>query len=236
MAERRVLAIDTSTPTQSVALLCPGRSPSRRHQRQGRGHGGELLVTIAALLEEAALRPGDLDLLVYGAGPGSFTGLRVGLACLKGLAFANGTPLLPLSSLEGMAWGARGRGGLLVPLIDARKRELYAAAWRVTPTGDLTQLAPDQCLAPDALPALIAGLRQPDEPVTVFGEGALAWRDALAAALPDGALDTDEALLAPDALALAARALALPAPAIPPLASLEPNYQRLSEAEALFGR
>lgn len=221
----RRLAVDTSTLTQSVALTegpdVLGERSLRRRRGRGAGHSGSLLRAIHEVVRESGLRLSDVDLFVAGLGPGSFTGLRIGLSCLKGLAYATGTPLVGISSLEAMAAGAA-TSGLTVPVLDARKREVYAAVYR-----DGAAVMPDCAIAPETLATRLEALRDSDEGVTFLGEG-LATYGASFAGLGRA---LGPAFASPRAAVVALLAARIEVQDVPPLACLEPNYQRASDAE-----
>src|SRR5690242_7052400 len=104
----KILAIETATAWQCVALLDGERVVGRRDQDAAGSHARLLLPAIDRLLSEAGLRPAQLDGLVVSIGPGSFTGLRVGLATALGIRTIAGLPLVAVPTLEGMAWNQRG--------------------------------------------------------------------------------------------------------------------------------
>jgi len=240
-----VASLDTATLTLSCALveLFPGAPPrlvrERREPAAPRppagetgGHGGRLPGALSALLEEERLRLDDVEGLAVGLGPGSFTGLRIGLATWKGLAYAGRRPLAGASSLAAMALaasqGAR-PGALLVPLLDARKGEVYAGFYRAA-AGGVEAVEPEVALAPDVIVERLAGV----DGALVFGEGRRAHAAALERlARPAAPHD----VLAPGALEIAA----LAAPRLVgagwdarAVFALEPHYVRKSEAEVRF--
>jgi tRNA threonylcarbamoyladenosine biosynthesis protein TsaB len=136
-----VLAIDTSTRTTSVALA------GRERVSVNHGHS-DVLVQVDALCRELGLSPAQLDAVTVGAGPGSFTGLRIGMATAKGIAFAAGKPLWAVSSLAALAWRARDRDAdVIVAVLDARRGEIYAGCF----ARDLAALAPERVMAPGDL-------------------------------------------------------------------------------------
>jgi tRNA threonylcarbamoyladenosine biosynthesis protein TsaB len=137
----KVLAIDTATLTASAAIVVDGITLAEESVRTG-SHSEELMPMVARVMERAGLVPAQLDAVAVGAGPGSFTGLRIGMATAKGIAFAAGKPLWLGSSLAALAEAARRRGarGLVVPVLDARRGEVYVGlpdGERVMPPGEL---------------------------------------------------------------------------------------------------
>ncbi|MCG5055056.1 MAG: tRNA (adenosine(37)-N6)-threonylcarbamoyltransferase complex dimerization subunit type 1 TsaB [Myxococcales bacterium] len=160
------LAIETSTRTARVALVDARGEMTGEATRTADRHSANLLAMCDELFRAAGLTPRDLRLITCGAGPGSFTGLRVGLAIAKGLALPFGTPLVMISSLEILAHDlaeAAPSSEQLLPLLDAGKGELHAqlfvrragalaaegAAWRLTPPSLVAHL--------QANPLLVAG-------------------------------------------------------------------------------
>ena len=237
---RTVLALDTSTLTQSIALRAGDTLLSERVLQTRRGHASTLLATIQAVLDDGRIALKDLDLLVVGAGPGSFTGLRIGMACLKGLAFTTETPLVTVSSLAAIAAQAGPSGGLLVPAIDARKKEVYAGLYRNDARGLPEAVFEDRAFSPDNLVEAVMAHLDGDEQVFLSGSAMANYRGHLIEALSSrGARVTalDSAYGFPRAAHLARIAQARISPEdIPPLDTLEPNYQRLSDAEINFGK
>jgi tRNA threonylcarbamoyladenosine biosynthesis protein TsaB len=210
-----ILAFDTATPATTVALaLDDGRVLSRRHDPapgERPGHQELLLAHAVTLLEEAGVTLAQLDRVAVGVGPGTFTGLRIGVATARGLAHAHDLPLIPVSTLhalaervaagverptaEGRPGGAaemstpeegetarRGDGARpLLAVLDARRGEAFAAAWAGAEARD-PRATP--LLAPAALSpeALVAAVAAlPAAPLAV-GDGALRFREQLEAA------------------------------------------------------
>jgi tRNA threonylcarbamoyladenosine biosynthesis protein TsaB len=188
-----ILAFDTATPATSVALaLGDGRVLSRRHDPgpgERPGHQELLLGYAVALLEEAGVGFPELDRIAVGVGPGTFTGLRIGVATARALAAAQEVPLVPVSTLHALAADAAldaadepapGERPLLA-VLDARRGEAFAAAWPAGEAADpgATPLLAPAVLSPDALAAAVAEL--PAAPLAV-GDGALRFRQQLQAA------------------------------------------------------
>src|SRR6056297_1404685 len=128
----RILAIETATSHQAVALIEGTELKEHRVQRVRYNHGSSLLQNIDHLLQAQGIEVAEIDLFAVGLGPGSFTGLRVGLATAKALARATDKPIVGVSSLAAIAEGpARANPqATVLATFDARRREVYAAAYR----------------------------------------------------------------------------------------------------------
>ena len=237
-----VAALDTSTLTLSCALLELRDSGievlttrTDRPAGPGGGHGIRLPGALTDLLGAVGRSVRDVEGFAIGLGPGSFTGLRIGLATWKGLAYANRRPIAGVSSLMAMALAAApdaSEGALLVPLLDAKKGEVYAGFYRRVGPTEVVALLPDAALAPAALHAALAGLPRELEPLA-FGEGF----EAHQAALAGGVTQLATAVRTPAAPAvglLAAAALRCAPYDTRTLSALEPHYVRASEAEVKF--
>jgi tRNA threonylcarbamoyladenosine biosynthesis protein TsaB len=223
MAAMRILALDTATLVASVAVLVVDDTETivAAGDAHADTHSEKLLPLIDMVLQQAGLAPAALDAIACGAGPGSFTGLRIGLATAKGLCFALGKPLLLISSLAALADAARGRD--VLALLDAKKREVYAGLF----AADGTPLGGERVLPPDALVEHVhatAGGR----PLVVIGDGAAAYPEAAARC---GEVDL-AARRTPDARAVARLAAArLRTGATDEVLTAAPTYIRASEAE-----
>jgi tRNA threonylcarbamoyladenosine biosynthesis protein TsaB len=145
-----VLALETSTEYCSVALLCPG-AVSVREAHAGQRHSDLILSMVDEVLNEARIELVDLHGIAFGAGPGSFTGLRIACGVAQGLAFGAGLPLAPVTTLAALARAAG--GSKIVACLDARMEEIYHAAYKRTQTGVREVSAPVLCTALGA-PAL----------------------------------------------------------------------------------
>ena len=153
-----VLGFDTSMPTTAACVLRPGAdpvaTPSPAPERLlGRpDHSAELLPLLAKLLGEAGIGWDDVEAIAVGVGPGTFTGLRIGVATARALAQGLGIALHPVSSLEALAAGladVAGAGRPLLPLIDAKRREVFVAAYEAR--DPLVRLWGPEALAPEEL-------------------------------------------------------------------------------------
>lgn len=176
-----VLGFDTSTNATSVALrLADGRVAEARDDPPAGAHPGHatrLLAMADDLLEDAATKFADVGRIAVGVGPGTFTGLRVGIATARGLAQSSGAELVGVSSLRALALPAlREDGAAVLAAIDARRGEIFAAAY----SADGDELACGRALEPDALASLLDEIG-PASALAV-GDGALRYRTELEAA------------------------------------------------------
>jgi tRNA threonylcarbamoyladenosine biosynthesis protein TsaB len=241
-----IAALDSATLTLSCALLEAGergvevvavRTEQARAKAApgGGGHGTRLPEAISELLVATDRRLPDVEGYAVGIGPGSFTGLRIGLASFKGLAYANRRPIAGASSLQAMALAAApaaGPGALLVPLLDARKGEVYAGFYRRVGPAEVALVHPEAALSPAALLATLATLPRDLEPLA-FGEGWSLYEAALTPRLTELATEV-RTPPAPEVGRLAAAALLAASFDVARLSALEPHYVRASEAEVKF--
>lgn len=217
-----VFGLDSAGRTAGVAVEQDGRLVYECYLDAGHTHSETLLCLCQNALDAVHLRPAQIDLFAAAAGPGSFTGLRIGLAAVKGMAFAHDTPCAAVSTLEALAYAAPVEGTLLCAL-DARRGEVYWAAFRAG-DGEVHRLCPDSAAPAETLRAFV---QQADAPVWLLGDGAALVQNTLA--------DTGKTRLMPEAWRLgraggvcrAARAAGETIPA----ALLVPDYHRLSQAE-----
>lgn len=153
----KLLAVDTATTSCGVAVA-DGRTIVDRHAVISRvTHSRHLLSIIDDLLRRNRLAVSDMDGFAVTRGPGSFTGLRIGISTIKGLAAATDRPVAGISSLEALAWHFHESPVMVCPLIDARKGEVYPCRYRFD-NGRITALCPEAVLPPDQA---VAGIDQP---------------------------------------------------------------------------
>ena len=222
----KILALETSAKAASCAVLSDGVPVASAWQATGLTHSRTLLPMVEDMLKNSELALSDLDAVAVAAGPGSFTGLRIGVAAVKGLAWAAEKPCLPVSTLEAMAWPLSHLEGAVVCAMDARRQQIYNAVFRAE-SGRLTRLCPDRAVS---LAEAAEDLRSLEGPITVVGDGAALCHDYLTAqgvvcALAPVHLRLQSAV----GVGMAAERL-WPAGAIDAQA-LRPVYLRLSQAE-----
>lgn len=171
----RVLGLDTATMAASAAVVEDGNWVAEFTLHTEKVHSRRLMPLLAAMLEESGLAIGDIDGIAVSAGPGSFTGLRIGMTAAKGLAYALNKPIVRISTLAALAFNLTYASGLVCPILDARMQEVYTAVYR-TGGGE-----PESVLAPAAMPvdALLANITGQDERVVFLGDAISKYRDAI---------------------------------------------------------
>ncbi|MBI4196920.1 MAG: tRNA (adenosine(37)-N6)-threonylcarbamoyltransferase complex dimerization subunit type 1 TsaB [Deltaproteobacteria bacterium] len=188
----KILAVDTSTLTGSVALLFEEEKQLKTIGEITLSvsvvHSERLLPAIQRLLEEAGASLAEIDLFGVAHGPGSFTGLRIGMATVQGLSLSTGKPAVGVSSLETLAMNAVLHDGLVVPMFDARRGEVYSAVYKANgarPRG-LESVEPEVAVSPEKFLELLS-LR--DEPTfLMIGRGAEVYRTVILERLGSRAL------------------------------------------------
>lgn len=218
-----ILAFESTAKAASAALLRDGRLLSQYSQCSGLTHSRTLLPMGEDMLKNAELTLGDVNLLAVAHGPGSFTGVRIGVSMVKGLAWASDKPCVGVSTLEAMAWHGLAAGGLICPVMDARRGQVYNALFRIE-DGRPVRLTEDR---PIALRDLAEELRPMGERVFLVGDGAeLSFGTLTQLGIP--CILAPENLRMQDAWGVAMAALdKTPGNAD----SLLPVYLRLSQAE-----
>jgi tRNA threonylcarbamoyladenosine biosynthesis protein TsaB len=196
-----VLVVESATEAAGVALADEDGVLGSVTVARGRRHTETIAPSIEAICGRLGVGLTDLDMVGVDVGPGLFTGLRVGVGTVKALAFALSVPVVTAGSLEVLAHGLVSSGGvegrLVVPVIDARRAEVFSSRFRVS-GGALLEVGSDAVGDPEALAADLAGL---DEPVVLVGNGALRY-DSLFSAVP-GATLAGPAYSSPPVMALA---------------------------------
>jgi tRNA threonylcarbamoyladenosine biosynthesis protein TsaB len=225
----RLLAVETSTLTGAVALLESGGVVAESRVNIAVTHGERLMAAIDGVLRAARWELAHVEAFAVARGPGSFTGLRIGLSTVKGLAFATGKPVVGVPTLDALAWALPFCAYPVCAVLDARKNEVYAALYR-TLEGRLEPLG-----APRAVPPAILAeeLRDGTEgPVVFVGDAVAPFAGVLADVLGMRARLAPADLRLPSAVTvgeLGGAALSRGETVDP--AALEPLYLRPSEAE-----
>jgi tRNA threonylcarbamoyladenosine biosynthesis protein TsaB len=224
------LAIDTATKTAGVALLGDERILAEYFFDLPVNHSETVLPAVHRGLELAGIGVAGVGLIALTVGPGSFTGLRIGASTVKGLALAAGTPVVGVSTLEALAYNAVGFPGVICPLLDARKGEVYAGLYRTDGEGFPEPVMEERVATPgDILPHV-----QGD--ALFLGDG-LAAAAGLIAGRPGGIthfLPPNLQSIRASSVALIGRRKRQRGEALD-LTTFVPRYLRRSEAEIRFG-
>ena len=163
----RILALETSAKSVSCALTQDGGVLASAYQCTGLTHSRTLMPMVEDLLKNAELTLRDIDRIAIAAGPGSFTGLRIGIAAVKGLAWAADKPCCAVSTLYAMAQNVRHMDGPIIGAMDARRNQIYNALFEAK-DGVLTRLCPDRAIGLDEL---CGELKSNSRRAVVLGDG-----------------------------------------------------------------
>ena len=221
----RILIIDTATMVCSVAAADTTGRQSSLVLARNQTHARHVMTMADQVLAQLDWKYNDLTHLAVSCGPGSFTGLRIGISSAKGIALALNLPILALSALELLAYQAGGWPGSIVPMIDARRKVIYFAVYRWK-NGRLTVLTPPAVGAPEN------AIDHINEPVLLLGSGALAYQAMLHRKLGDNARFPARVWSIPHALTAAMAIINgewLLEPVMPE--KVAPIYLRKSDAE-----
>ncbi|OGQ96268.1 MAG: tRNA (adenosine(37)-N6)-threonylcarbamoyltransferase complex dimerization subunit type 1 TsaB [Deltaproteobacteria bacterium RIFOXYD12_FULL_57_12] len=224
-----LLALETATTFGSVALVAGDRCVAEYSLQSPLTHSRRLLAGVEWIMQESGSRWEDIDGIAVSLGPGSFTGLRIGLSTVKGLVLATGKPLLGVGTLDGLAGQFRQACHLVCPVLDARKKEVYTAFYRSDAHGVCQRLSEYLVLPPEAFCAMLT------EPVILVGDGAEVYGELFQERLAGRVSIAPASIYFPRAAAIGMLAVAkwrrqefLDA------STTVPVYIRPSEAELLF--
>lgn len=223
-----ILGIETSTRTGSVALLSERGVIAEYTLSIDLTHSERLMAAVDRVLADTQTAPGGLDGIGVAVGPGSFTGLRIGVAAAKGLAFALDRPLAAVPTLKALAAGLPQALYPVCPLLDAKKKEVYAAVYRLAGNEPVPEM-PERVLSLASLAEAISG------PVIFTAEGAHLFRDELLRLFGDRARFAPLAASAPSAAVVAELALGMIAAGqVSDPDQVVPQYIRRAEAEVAW--
>lgn len=223
----RILAFETSAKAASAALTEGGKLLGESYQNTGMTHSQTLLVMAEDLLKQCGFTASDVDAVAVAEGPGSFTGVRIGVAAAKGFAWGRELPCVGVSTLEAMAVALGVYSGYVCPVMDARRSQVYNALFHVD-CGKYTRIREDRAISLEDLSADLQNLR---EPIFLVGDGSVLCYNTL--------LETVSGLVKPAEHRMHQRAVGVALLAERKLAAgesadgaaLVPNYLRLSQAE-----
>ena len=219
-----ILAVDSSAAVASVAILADDTVLGEYFLDNGNTHSETILPMTESLLSRLSMTVDDIDLFAVSIGPGSFTGLRIGVATIKGLAFGRNKPCAAISTIEALAYNLREFSGILCPVMDARREQVFTALFR-SDGKRIERLTPDGAMDLTELNNLLATYK---EPIYLCGDG----YDLAKKALTVKTMDTPARLIPQSAISVALLALRdRRAGCTTDEASLAPVYLRLSKAE-----
>lgn len=223
----KIIALESSAVTASVAVTEDEKLLAQSFQNSGLTHSATLMPMAADLLKNTGLTLDEMDVVAVAAGPGSFTGVRIGVAAAKGLAWPGDKPCAPCSTLESMAWQCAHMGGEICAAMDARRNQVYCARF-LAENGELTRLTEDRAIGLDELAEEV---RASGRPQTLVGDGAHLVQKALEGVglpcvpMPPHLIDQTAWGVARCALRMAREGKLVSA------AAMAPSYHRLSQAE-----
>lgn len=220
----KILAVDSSAAVASVAILSDNTVLGEYFLDNGNTHSETILPMTESLLSRLSMTLDEIDLFAVSIGPGSFTGLRIGVATVKGLAFGRNKPCAGISTLEALAYNLDGVSGILCPVMDARRNQVFTALFK-SDGKQIERLTPDGAMDLSELDSLLANYK---EPIYLCGDGYALAKEALTTKT----MDTPERLIPQSAIPVARLALReQKAGRTVDEAALAPVYLRLSKAE-----
>lgn len=223
----KILALETSAKSVSVAVTEDGVPLASSYQNTGLTHSRTLMPLLDAMLTSSGLELQDMDALAVAAGPGSFTGLRIGVSAAKGLAWAKELPCCGVSTLAAMARTAADFQGFIIGAMDARRQQIYHALFRGE-NGRVLRVTQDCAISLEELASL---LRDMPEEKLVVGDGAALCADYLSTAgISCRMADEHHRMQSAVGVALCAEEMAARGETVT-AQQLEPMYLRLSQAE-----
>lgn len=177
----KILAVDSSAISAGCAVMEDGRIIAESFVKVGLTHSETLLPMVANTLANAKMTASDIDCYAVSAGPGSFTGIRIGVAAVKGMAFPNNTPCIGVSTLEAIAWNCNGFDGVICTAMDARRNQVYNALFTFE-DGKLVRLCDDRAIS---IEELTDELSHKDGQIYLAGDGAELCCNAMREKLPN---------------------------------------------------
>lgn len=223
----KILALETSAVTASAAVTEDEKLLAQSFQNSGLTHSATLMPMVSDLLKNTGLSLADMDVIAVAAGPGSFTGVRIGVAAAKGLAWPEDKPCASCSTLESMAWQCAHMEGEICAVMDARRGQVYNARFSAR-CGALTRLSQDRAIG---LEELAEETKKSGNVQILVGDGAVLCYNAFESAGVPAVLMPPH-LIYQTAWGVARAALELArAGNLVPAGQLTPRYHRLSQAE-----
>ena len=222
-----ILAFETSAKAASAALLREGVLLGETYQNTGLTHSQTLLSMAQSLMESCGVTPEQITAVAAAAGPGSFTGVRIGVAAAKGFAWGRELPCVGVSTLAAMAVGLGAWQGYVCPVMDARRNQVYNALFRVD-CGNYTRIREDRAIS---LQDLGEDVKNLSGPIFLVGDGSVLCYNTLLETVPGLVLPPEHRRHQRAAGVALEAARILETGQRPNGAELVPNYLRLSQAE-----
>lgn len=233
-----ILAVDSSTPVAGVALVDENRVIIESFINYKKTHSETLLPTVDRIMRECDCNIKDIDALAITAGPGSFTGLRIGMAAIKGISLATHKPVVAVSTLDTLAGNIAGSNALVAALLDARKNELYCGFYEASGIRPKRLKEPMVC-TPQTISSLaleLADYKQQDK-IILLGDGYYRYSDYFDMELKDRLIPMPGHLMFPRAAVAGTLAVHKAQQGeFEDVYQLRPYYIRLSEAEYRLGK
>lgn len=224
----KVVGIDTATMMGSVGIIDDDRPLGQVSLNVDTTHSERLMDAIAGLMECVRITLDQIDCLAISIGPGSFTGLRIGLGTVKGLSMASGKRVVPVSTLEALARNTPFCRHLICPILDAKKSEVYTALFKYADDGSMIRLTDDVVISPGLL------MERINEPVMFTGDAVYVYRDMLKKQWGDLVYFAPANTILPSGISIAMIGLQNFRNGMAGSDSLVPIYIRKSEAEIKF--
>ena len=223
-----ILALETSAKAASCAILSDGSLVAEFFTNAGLTHSETIMPMVRSMLECAKKSLRDMDVFAIAAGPGSFTGLRIGISAVKGMTLPDDKPCCAVSTLEALAYNLTAFNGIAVPLMDAHRGQVYTALFK-NQNGDVTRLTDDDATE---INEVYEKLKSFTEPVMLVGDGAPLYYRDLSDKLPNVLLTPGPFLhQRAGSVAYAARQRLMNGGGTCAPDALAPFYLRLSQAE-----
>ncbi|QXM05207.1 tRNA (adenosine(37)-N6)-threonylcarbamoyltransferase complex dimerization subunit type 1 TsaB [Crassaminicella indica] len=227
----KILALDTSSIVATVAVMDDDRLIGEYIINHKRTHSQKLMPMIKALLESCEVTMKDIDIVAVAKGPGSFTGLRIGVATAKGLAHAQNIPVVGISTLDALAFNMPFSEGIICPILDARRNQVYTAVYKWE-NKDLYSIEKPAAMS---IKELVEKLIERPEKVTFLGDGIEANREYLIERLGERAVFSPNSVKMQRASSVAELAMEKAKNGeIQNYFELVPTYLRKSEAERQY--
>lgn len=170
----RILGIDSSGLVASVAVVDDDVLLGEFTTDYKKTHSTTLMPMLDELIQMLGIEMSSIDAIATAAGPGSFTGLRIGAATVKGLAYALGVPVIAVPTVDAIAYNLYGAKRLICPLMDARRQQAYSGLYRFSETNKFIVKKEQE---PEAIADIIERINSEDEPVTFLGDGVPVFKD-----------------------------------------------------------